>query len=148
MITMNPQQQAIVTTARSYLGSPWRHQGRTPEGIDCIGLVIEVAKKVMGWTFDIIDYPRQASDETMLNLCGQYFSSVESTDLRPGDILVMGFDNQRHAAIVGDYPAEGEVSMIHAYAISRKVIEHRLDSLWMGRVIGCFRFPPKPEGVV
>jgi len=140
-LSTTPQQRAIVTEARSYLGTRWLHQGRTRTGIDCIGLVIEVAKKVKGWGFDITNYPRQATDETMLDLCHEYLEPVSTACLQPGDVLVMAFYHQRHAAVVGDYPIYGEVSMIHAYAPARKVIEHRLDSLWMSRVIGAFRFP-------
>lgn len=141
MTLMTPQQTAIVTEARSYMGTRWLHQGRTRAGIDCIGLVIEVAKTVKGWDFDITNYPRQATDETMLTLCCQHFDTVPRAELQPGDVLVMRFDNQRHAAIVGDYPAPGELSMIHAYATSRAVVEQRLDSTWARRIIGAFRFP-------
>ena len=138
---MTPQQTQIIEEARSYISTRWRHQGRSRAGIDCIGLVIEVAKTVKGWDFDITDYPRQATDETMLNLCREHFVTVSMDDLQPGDVLVMRFENQRHAAIVGDYPHSEELSIIHAYSVARKVVEQRLDSVWSGRVIGSFRFP-------
>jgi len=138
---MTEQQKAIIEEARSYLKTKWRHQGRSRAGIDCIGLVIEVAKTVKGWDFDITDYPRQATDETMLNLCCEHLLMVSKSELQPGDVLVMRFEHQRHAAIVGDYPHSSELSIIHAYSPARKVIEQRLDSVWLGRVIGAFRFP-------
>mgnify|MGYP000308850099 CR=1 FL=1 len=141
MTTLTAQQRDTVATARSYLGTRWLHQGRTREGIDCIGLVIEVAKHVKGWTYDITDYARQATDETMLNLCHHHLEAKGLHEVQPGDVLIMAFDHQRHAAIVGDYPAPHEVSIIHAYATSRAVVEQRLDTMWSNRVIGCFRFP-------
>lgn len=139
---MTPQQAAIVTEARSYIGTRWRHQGRSRSGIDCIGLVIEVAKTVKGWQFDTTDYPRQATDETMIKLFRQHCIEVSKKDLQPGDAVVIPFENQRHAGIIGDYIVPGEVSLIHAYLKGKKeVIEHRLDSVWYSRIIGAFRFP-------
>jgi cell wall-associated NlpC family hydrolase len=132
----------IVTEARGWLGVRWLHQGRTREGVDCAGLVIGVAKACRNSTFDTSDYARQATDETMLALCRELLQPVEKADLQPGDVLVMAFENQRHIGIVGDYPYPGELSLIHAYALSpHRVVEVRLDSVWMSRVIGCFRFP-------
>lgn len=131
----------IVNEARGWLGVRWQHQGRGRDGIDCAGLVIKVAQAVYGWSFDTRDYARQATDETMLALCHDHLRKIDKADLRPGDVLVMAFENQRHMAIVGDYPAPNELSIIHAYASMRKVVESRLDSVWLGRVIGCFRFP-------
>lgn len=34
----------IVKYARSWIGTPWRHQGRNRAGIDCAGLLIVTAK--------------------------------------------------------------------------------------------------------
>lgn len=137
---MTDLQQRIVVEARSYLGVRWLHQGRTREGIDCIGLPILVAQKVFGTKFDATGYARQASDETMLRLCKELLARVPRNALEPGDVLVFGMDNQRHAAVVGDYPHPGEVSIIHAYAPSRKVVEQRLEETWRSRILGAFRF--------
>jgi len=138
---MNAVQNRIVQEARGYLGCRYRHQGRSRSGIDCIGLPIEVAKTVFAWDFDITNYPRQAADETMLRLCQERLVSVPKAALEPGDVLIMRFENQRHAGIVGDYPHPGELSLIHAYAPRRKVVEARLDSVWLSRVLAAFRFP-------
>lgn len=132
----------VVKEARTWIGVKWCHQGRSREGIDCAGLVIRVAQDLGCTDFDTADYARQATDETMLELCREHLTSVDRSDLQPGDVLVMAFENQRHMAIVGDYPYPGELSIIHAYALApRKVVEVRLDSTWMARVIGTFRFP-------
>ena len=133
---------AIVQEARSWLGVRWVHQGRSRAGVDCAGLVLLVAQAQRSWSLDVRDYPRQATDESMLELCRQHLQPVARAALQPGDVAVFGFDNQRHVGIVGDYPAPGALSLIHAYALApRRVVEVRFDSVWMGRVVGCFRFP-------
>lgn len=133
------QTDQIIADARSYLGVRWLHQGRTRAGIDCVGLVIEVSKAVLGWSFDVTGYPRHAKDETMLDTCRQRMVEVRRSQVLPGDVLVMAFAHQRHMAIVGGEP--GALTVIHAYVVNRQVVEQRLDAPWMARVVGCFRFP-------
>lgn len=137
---------AIVIAARQYLGVRWQHQGRDREGLDCAGLVIAVAHDLGLSDFDTRDYERQATDETMLQLCRQHLQEVPTDGLQPGDVVVMRFENQRHIAFVGDY-VHGGLSLIHAHAPSRRVVEHRLDSVWRERIAGAFRFDAAtPEG--
>lgn len=131
----------IVAQARSWIGVRWLHQGRTAEGLDCIGLVLKVAHALQLTEFDTRDYARYATDETMLDLCRSHLVTVQPADLAPGDIAVFGFDAQRHIGIIGDYPAPGALSLIHAHAINRQVVEHRLDAQWQRRMRGQFRFP-------
>lgn len=129
----------IVACARTQLGVRWQHQGRTQEGRDCIGLVLYVAHTLAMSDFDTRDYARYATDETMLDLCREHLDKVMPADLQPGDIPVFAFANQRHIGIVGDY-VHGGLSLIHAHAINRKVVEHRLDDTWKRRIVGRFRF--------
>lgn len=130
---------AAVTEARTWLGVRWLHQGRTREGIDCAGLGILVAQQAAGIDFDKTDYPRQATDETMIELCERFMDRVSPADMAPGDIAIFAFANQRHMAVVGDY-VFGGLSLIHAYAPARKVVETRFDEVWRGRLRRAFRF--------
>lgn len=134
----------LVAQARTWLGVRWQHQGRSRAGVDCAGLVVEVARVTHGNTFDLRNYSVQASDETMLALCRQHMREVDVYALRPGHVVVMRFGNQRHMGIITDYPvADGTLGraalgLLHAYAISRCVVEHRLDSVWRQRIFGAF----------
>jgi NlpC/P60 family putative phage cell wall peptidase len=133
----------IVAEARSWLGVKWRHQGRTRCGVDCAGLVVNVAHALELSEFDTRDYARQAADETLLDICREHLIPVRLADLAPGDVLVTAWENQRHIGIVGVHPVSG-LTMIHAYAPSRAVVEMRLDARMMDRAVGAFRF----QGVV
>jgi hypothetical protein len=44
----------------------------------------------------------------------------------------------QHVGIVSDY-GDG-LGLIHAYAQSRKVVEHGLDEFWKKRLVACYRF--------
>lgn len=131
----------LISDARSWLGTPWRHQGRTRTGIDCVGLVRQVAAGRGLTKFDTRDYAAQASDETMLALCREHLTEVSKRDMHPGCVVVMRFSNQRHMGFVGDY-VHGGLSLIHATSMHpRKVVEVRFDEVWMSRVMAVFEIP-------
>lgn len=129
----------IVQEARTYIGTPWVHQGRSRDGVDCLGLASLVARATRGYTFDLTNYAAQASDETMLQLCRQHMQPVPALAREPGDVVVIRYGTQRHMAIVGDHPIAGEQTLIHASSILGKVVEHRLDSRWSRICIATFR---------
>ena len=130
----------IVTCARSQLGVRWRHQGRSRDGRDCIGLVLYVAHTLGLSDFDTADYDRHAKDETMLLLCKQHLVQIQPWNMRAGDVAVFAFDKQRHIGIITNH-VHGGLGLIHAYAINREVVEGRLDEAWRNRIVGSFRFP-------
>jgi cell wall-associated NlpC family hydrolase len=129
---------SIVAAARGWLGVRWRHQGRSRDGVDCVGLIVMVRREVFGECFDMTDYPREAVDETLREVCDTH--AVRVDEPRPGDLLLMSWGHQRHIGIVGDYPFGG-LSLIHAYMPARKVVETRLDEKFMARVMGVYRMP-------
>lgn len=140
---MKPEQ--IVTAARAYLNAPWKHQGRSAQGIDCAGLIIAVARDLDLSEFDTRDYSRQAMDESMLDLCREHLEQVPRDGAMPGDVAVLRFGSNRHIGIFGDYP-HGGLSLIHAYSHHpRRVVEHRFHAEWLQAVqaswLATFRFP-------
>lgn len=131
---------AVVAEARTYVGTLWVHQGRARTGIDCAGLVVEVARVTHGNTFDVRDYAPQAQDETMLALCDRLMDRVPAAAIAPGDVVVLRYERQRHMAIVGDYPHAPEaLSLIHASSKHGRVVEHRLDSVWRRLIMAAYR---------
>lgn len=132
----------LVREARTYIGVRWLHQGRSREGVDCVGLPAVVAADLRGLVLQLPDYQTRTTDEQMLKICRQHLAPVATADAQPGDVVVLGFERQRHMAMLGDYPGGG-LSLIHAYLPNRKVVEQRLDSVWAGRILAAFRFPEK-----
>jgi cell wall-associated NlpC family hydrolase len=130
----------IVATARGFCGVRWRHQGRSRDGIDCAGLVLEVARICRGSTVDVRNYNRKEANEQMVAHCRAHLQPVPIRDAQPGDVMVFGLGDSRHMGIVGDYK-HGGLSLIHAYLAVRMVVETRIDEEWRARARGCFRFP-------
>lgn len=133
--TATPEE--IVAEARTWLQTRWSHQQRL-KGVatDCAGIVIGVAQARLGFTALIPAYSRQPSHDSLLRMCREHMQAAALPAL--GRVAVMKFQGEpQHMGILGDYP-HGGLSLIHAYAKSRKVVEHRLDEIWLARIVAVF----------
>jgi hypothetical protein len=130
----------VVREARALLGVRYRHQGRSREGVDCIGLPVCVRAALGLPAMDSEGYAKRSAGTEMLDYCRANMVAVDRSSIQPGDVLVQMHGVTRHIAIVGDYPGGG-LSIIHAHLPNKKVAECRLDDSFMAYVRGCFRFP-------
>lgn len=136
-----PREKQIVEAARRYLGVPFRHQGRSRLGVDCLGLLVCIARdcdlkhdEKQIFLLDEVDYGHFPDPKRLYFGLMKVFEPVSREDMHVGDVLLLRIDGQaRHLAVVGDYSLGG-LSLIHAYAPARKVVEHRLDESWMEKV--------------
>lgn len=134
-------EKRLVAAARAYLGVPFRHQGRNRHGLDCLGLLVCVARDcdlrrggrpLCSW--DMTDYGHLPDETRLRNGLAQVMCPVQTQAVRPGDILQFRVDGAaRHLGIAGDYAGSG-LSLIHAYAPARRVVEHRLDASWQAAI--------------
>jgi len=125
--------QDVVTTAREYLGVRWHHQGRNHAGVDCIGLVVIVAKRLGLIDFDVHGYGRIPDGNRLRSELGRLMVPVYES--APGDVILMRFaDEPQHVAIATDK------GIIHSYAQIRKVVEHCVDGIWERRIVASYRF--------
>jgi len=139
----------IVRVARSFCGAKgvreavrYRHQGRSREGVDCIGLPVCVRAELALAPMDAFGYGKRSADTEMLDYCRVNMVEVTREELQPGDILVQISGVVRHMAIVCDYPlCPNSLGIIHAWSSNRRVCECRLTAEFMATVRGCFRFP-------
>lgn len=133
---------AIVSAARGYLGTPWRHQGRVKgHGVDCVGLVVCVCRElgVVGPDWDVKGYSRVPDGKELERHLHENLSAIPRAEIAPGCVVCVAFDKHpQHVAIVGDY-VHGGLSMIHAEMRSGKVVEHRLLFGGAMRFVSAFR---------
>lgn len=132
----------FVAEARTWLGTPFQHQARVRgAGVDCVGLVIGVARDLGLADVRIADYPRTPQASRLLVECRQHMTPIALADARPGDVLLMRFRRDpQHVAVVADY-VHGGLSIVHAYEGAGAVVEHRLDDAWLARVVAAFAVP-------
>ena len=136
--TSDKRSREIVAQARSWLGTPWRHQGRL-KGVacDCAGLIVGIGQELGYTDYDFRAYGHMPDGTTLRRICNTHLD--RASELGLGHVLLMRFKKHpQHLAIVGDKGSP--FSIIHAYAEARKCVEHRLDDVWMGRICGIYRF--------
>jgi NlpC/P60 family putative phage cell wall peptidase len=129
----------ILEEARSWIGTPFHHQGRVKGvGCDCIGLGIGVgkAKGYVPQDYDYTCYRRTPFGKTLvdeLRACGFV---EEVSDPQPADLLVFRIDQDpQHVAFLSE-----NNTLIHAYAQARKVCEARYDEAWQKLFVTAFKF--------
>jgi cell wall-associated NlpC family hydrolase len=139
MIT--PQQ--LIDEARKLVGTPWRHQGRSKLGVDCIGLVLLAAKNA---GLDLVKFsgapvPTRYSrhpDPQLYDTVQRYCTRIESPV--PGCLLFFKFDADKHPRHFGIYTEQG--TMIHAECKTRmQVVEHGHRAHWDRWTHGAWLLP-------
>lgn len=134
----------VVAEARRWLDTPYQHQARLRGvGVDCAGLLIGVARALgsVSQDFDIHGYARQPNGRNFAEHCARLMTPVSAADALPGDVVSIAFGgHEMHLAILADY-AHGGLSIIHALMRARCVVEHRLDDVWLSRIVGWHRLP-------
>lgn len=134
-------EKQIVDAARSYLGVPFAHQGRSRLGLDCLGLLVCVARDCNlqrgGLNLSRFDETAYGHYPDANYLQQQLDTALLRCDeLMVGGVVLMQHDGAaRHLGIIGDYRAADGFTLIHAYAPARKVVEHRLDEHWQARIV-------------
>lgn len=127
----------IVAAARSWLGTPFQHQGRVKRiGVDCAGLIIGVVRELGISADDLTGYGRQPDSDELRRLCREQMRPIALEAARPGDVYLIEIDGRpQHLAFATD------IGLLHAYAPARKVVEHGIDAGWRARLVAAFALP-------
>lgn len=128
----------IVTLAKSYLGVPWRHQGRTRHSIDCVGLVIAVGSELGLHDYpDDVRYSRISTGPELIKPFEQYMDRIRDlADLRPGDVVLMKDTlYPQHVGIMSS-----KTNVIHATVHKRRVVEEPLVGDFRAKLLRGYRF--------
>jgi NlpC/P60 family putative phage cell wall peptidase len=133
----------IVTAARGWLGTPYRHQASLKHvGCDCLGLVRGVWRDVNGEEPETPpaysqDWAEAGGVETLANAAKRHLQQVVTTELQAGDVLLFRWKPHlpaKHAGI-----ATGPSTMIHAQD-GAVVSEITLSPWWRRHLAFVFRF--------
>ncbi|QRM54761.1 NlpC/P60 family protein [Sinorhizobium sp. BG8] len=138
---------SVVSIARSWIGTPYRHQSSLKHvGCDCLGLVRGVWREVYGSEPERPvayqrDWAERSGNERLLQAARRHFGEpVPSGQMLPGDVLIFRWRPDcaaKHAGI-----ASSKDRFIHAYE-QAAVVESPLVPHWRRRIAAAFRFPER-----
>ena len=140
--------ERIVAVARTWLGTPYRHQASVRGvGADCLGLVRGVWREVAGEEPEVMppytaDWAEVGGEETLLAAARRWLVEIPVGTARAGDVLLFRMSAgapMKHCAILSDVGGP-EPRMIHAYW-GRAVIESWMGPWWKRRLAAAFRWP-------
>ncbi len=132
---------AIVAEARRWIGTPFRHQGRGREGLDCAGLLVVVAQALGIPHRDELTY-RRIPDTAQLRRVLLANLAPKTLDQRAlSDVLLFKDPvRQGHMYHLG---IQTDAGFIHAYgrADVKRVVEMPLSPDWEAAIVGAFEYP-------
>ena len=133
---MSPRDR-FVAECRSLLGVKWRHQGRQPWAVDCLGLIVLAMRAAGREVQDREGYPRDPQHEGMREelhrQCGEPGGWVH------GGIALMRWPGADLPSHVGVLATDGDHwRLIHSYSSPGCVVEHRVDEHWRGLILEVF----------
>lgn len=142
MTDRTPTAADVVSAARSLLRVPWVHQGRRAEsGLDCLGLLVEVGRRVGCEVPSDATYGRIPDGEQLLAGMRRYLLAEPcGTPPRPGHAVALRVGlRPHHVGFIGDY--RNGVSLIHGNVKAGGVCEHRMTPDWHAAIVELYRLP-------
>ena len=137
----------IVAAARSWIGTPYRHQGRGRAGLDCVGLLVEVANDMRHPVDAPTAYSNQPQGWQLTKPCDdQLWKPKRQDKLIPGDLAVFtGWSpsEPQHFAFVGE-GARG-ISIIHSFSKFDRVLEQPWNKFWTKNYWCLYNLPGTEE---
>ncbi|AXS39969.1 NlpC/P60 family protein [Breoghania sp. L-A4] len=140
----------IVAEARSWIGTPYRHQASLKgAGCDCLGLIRGVWRAVHGAEPErppayAPDWAEAGGAETLAEAAGRHLLEIAPAEARPGDVLLFRWapgHPAKHAGILSVQATQRESArFIHAYE-GQGALETRLVPWWARRLAFAYRFP-------
>lgn len=135
----------IVALMRTYLGVPWRHQGRSRHSIDCVGLPIVVGRELGLHDYDdSVNYRRMSSGSDLTQVFEKHCNRIaDMSDLLPGDIMI--FRDSVYPQHVG--MMSSKTNVIHATVHKGRVVEEPLAGELRSKLLRGYRFKVFNNGI-
>lgn len=139
-----PTANDIITAAREWCGTPYRHQASVKGvGCDCLGLIRGVWRDIYGEEPQAAppyspDWAEAGGGETLAEAARRHMKEIAIADAAPGDVLLFHWRNHlpaKHAGLL-----VSATRMVHAQE-GAAVAEVSLSNWWQRRIAFAFRFP-------
>ncbi|MEL7459766.1 MAG: NlpC/P60 family protein [Pseudomonadota bacterium] len=134
----------IVATARSWIGTPYRHQASVRgAGADCLGLVRGIWREVVGPEVEVapaysFDWGETGRREVLFEAARRNLREVALPG-HAGDVVLFRMREKGIAKHLGVL-TEGGARFVHAFT-GHGVVENTLSDPWRRRIVAVFEFP-------
>ena len=96
----------VISTARTFIGTPYKYGGTTRSGMDCSGLLINSFNAVK------VNLPRSSEAQSKVG------TEIKLNELQPGDLVFFATGDKKkqitHVGLVTDVKSRDNVKFIHA----------------------------------
>ena len=119
------RRETFLTTALTWEGVPWRKVGTRREGVNCLGLLVGIAREC-DFLQDFVavgeswaNFPRPPWRGAMLQKAKEYLEPITVREAVPGDLLLfrIGSEPQHITVLTGLQP----MTILHSQEASGKV---------------------------
>lgn len=98
--------EQVISSARMYIGTPYKYGGTSRSGMDCSGLLLNSFKTVQ------ISLPRSSEAQSKVGM------EIKMKDLEPGDLVFFATGKKKrkitHVGLVTEINGKDQVKFIHA----------------------------------
>jgi NlpC/P60 family putative phage cell wall peptidase len=148
---MSARREDIVTAARGWIGTPYRHQAACRgAGCDCLGLVRGVWREVMGAEPErppaySMDWSEPAREEVLWAAALRHLLPRPLASEALGDVILFRMRDGAVAKHLGICTRAGrDARFVHAYS-GHGVVESALSLPWRRRIVARFAFPEEGQ---
>lgn len=142
-------QNDVVSAARCWIGTPYRHQAaKRDAGTDCLGLIRGVWRELIGVEPQAVpvyslDWSEPQGEERLWEAAQRCLIEQprNQREPEPGDVVLFRMrDNSvaKHLGIIAEI--DGRPTFIHAYS-RHGVVESPLSVPWSRRIVARFKYP-------
>jgi len=140
-----PTQSRVIAIARTWIGTPYRHQAATKDvGCDCLGLIRGIWRELYDAEPELPppyapDWAERTGTERLADAANRHFGpSIDVNARQPGDLILFRWRPETSAKHAGILSSDDR--FIHAYE-QASVVESALVPSWARRIAYVFRFP-------
>lgn len=140
---MDSKVNNLISECRTYLNVPWRHQGRSRRGVDCVGFLLLSLKSIGVDMLEIKGYSRHPDGVELKKVMDRQpnMRMLQPSDkMKVGDIVLFRIRREpQHVALIVP-SSTSDFGMIHSYnGGERKVIEHDFVDYWKHKIVSTYR---------